>query len=296
MTNEKVICLSSLPHGDTYSSTYHGYMSIFEEVANTLDKVRIRVNKAPASWCPLLQFLGCSIHQPRIHFEHDGIVLNSIKEKMQDEVLGEYTLDRLTTEVLSCFRPETVDALWKSERQWRSKRLKQYEGDDKIILITNHNSHYRKDIIRFMSLLKSYRPRKKKVVLVPCFADKPYPLPWHLTIKKLIPEDYYMAVVTGVIGIGPEDLWGELPYYDAGIPNKWRVMRSCENYFKQHQHDQIIVLCDFYNQAIELGLRLAGVKEKAIFVNGFGFRYDYLDLTTNEQLDRLHKCIKGIEL
>jgi len=154
----------------------------------------------------------------------------------------------------------------------------------------------------------NYKPTKKNVVLVPCAADKPYPSPLHRAVKNLLPsDDWYIACVTGVLGIVPEDLWPIMPHYDSGIPNRWRVMQMVKEYFGEFRHDRIVVYSDFYSEAIKAGLDalasrqpldldiyLTGPTHRVDYVIPVEFYANYLDLMDPGYLNKLDAAINDV--
>lgn len=280
-----VIDLSVLPLGKRYEDTYGAYINIFESIAYTSGSVKIIVRGAPYCWVPLLMHLNCSITEPRQVFEHCALVKAAALESP--------ALDRTAVEVLSSFRPETIDALWKLDRQWSpcEGRVRQYPFKESFI-VTGNAAFDRPEVREYERHLLNYVPTKRSVVLVPCAADKPYPSPMHKAVLDLMPKDYYLMNVTGVLGLVPQALWSLMPHYDSGIPNRWRVLREVERYFIAHKHDHIIVYSDFYGEAIAAGLQLAGEMESVSFVIPPVFRADYMDLMDARLLGTLKSTFR----
>ena len=163
---------------------------------------------------------------------------------------------RTFVEAQCALRPELADALWKLDMQWKYwPEDEPYLADDapKVshgkgsIFVTNHNSMYRREIVDYLTVLSTHEPaKKKKVVLVPCAADKPYPTDLHCKVKALLPsDDWYMATVTGALGLVPEKLWPIMPNYDAGVPNHWRTFQVVKDYFSRNRHEVIVVYSEF---------------------------------------------------
>lgn len=272
--------LRILPEGACYEDRYQGYLKVFERIASVPKQEQVLVDAPPYSWVPLLRHLNCNISQPRIVFDHCKFIPPVLEHSTAD-------IDRTAVEVLCGFRPETSDALWKIDvGQYSQRRVRQYPKDKELIVTTNGAFH-RPEVMEFRSKLYQYVPTKKKVVLVPCAADKPYPAPMHQKVLDMMPDDFYMMNVTGVLGLIPQDLWPDMPHYDSGIPNRWRVVEQVSRYFSIFRHDHIISYCDFYNEAIYAGLRLMPHSQSVYFVNEVQFYYDYLDLMAPERLERL---------
>lgn len=277
--------LSVLPEGRRYEDRYGKYIDIFKQV---LDKIEagehVTVYDAPASWVPLLRYIGAWVDSWRIHFDADELVTQLLSQSVG--------FTRTEVEVLCGFRPECVDALWKVDAQWKSSHIKSEERTE--FIVTCNGSFWRPEVRAYLDRLKAYVPTKRKVVLVPCAADKPYPSEMHSAVLARLPHDYYLMNVTGVLGLVPSDLWPVMPHYDSGIPNEWRVQNMVEAYFGQFEHESIVVYCDFYNLAIAAGLARSH-RRGFVFVNEVKFYFDYVDLLDPKRLRRLEDCIARSE-
>jgi predicted RNA-binding protein len=269
------IDLRELPSGQTYEDRYQGYMSIFKQIALTFPEEQINVFEPPYSWVPLLNHMACNVHGARVYFEHCHIVKAACQSG---------GIDRTALEVLCGFRPETADALWKCDMEWPHLRMHKYRPQREFI-VTNNGSFHREEVKDYVRALGDYIPTKRKVVIVPCAADKPYPSPLHRACLDLLPPDYYLMNATGVLGLVPQDLWPKMPWYDSGIPNRWRVLELCLHYFKQFPHKRVIVYSDFYSLAIKYALELAG--QHATFILEPMFYHNYVDLLKPELLQKL---------
>lgn len=273
----------NLPEGKRYEDRYGGWIKFFERIATTPSDRHIVVTNMPWSWVPLLRYLRCTIHNPVEKFEHCHIV-----RKACDGV----ELDRTMLEVLCCFRPETVDCLWKIDMQWQvpAGRTEYFMPREEFI-VTNNGSYHREEVMLFLRSLNLYEPKKRKVVLVPCAADKPYPAPLHKAILDMMPADFYMANVTGVLGIVPQDLWHTMPYYDSGIPNQWRLFQIASNYFKRIEHEHVVVYCDFYAHVLLRAFESINLKCKTTFVLPPVEYNDYVNLLDPARLERLRTAL-----
>lgn len=272
------IDLTEMPSGDTYENTYGKYMDIFERIATTSEPVVV-INP-PNTWKPLLAYLNCDIRGGQVFFEHDDYINDSMLDN----------IDRTAVEVLTGFRPETVDALWKIDMQWDmpAGRL-MAQSPKKDFIITNNGSFHRFEVLGYMHRLENYTPTKKKVVLCPCAANKPYPAELHQRLLNMLPDDYYLMIATGVLGLVPQDLWDVMPWYDSGIPNEWRLKNTVSRYFTKHEHERVVLYTDYYTLAILEGLEQAtspGLSNVAS-INEAKFYYDYLDLLDETRLAKL---------
>jgi hypothetical protein len=275
--------------GGRYEDRYGAYLKVFERIAQTSG--RILVTHAPWSWYPLLYHLQCSVARDmRYWFDHCRIVEGACQATLNSNQLPK--LDRTAVEVLCSFRPETVDALWKCDMQWdpHIDRVRQYEQKQEFIVTTN-GAYHRPEVLAFMSALRGYKPTKKKVVIVPCAADKPYPSPLHRKIMAILPDDYYMMNATGVLGLVPQDLWPIMPWYDSGIPNEWRLFKIAADYFDQYDHDRIVVFSDYYAYTIQQAMRSIEQEHKVTFIVAPDFYYDYLPLMQDNYMDALKSAL-----
>jgi len=280
------IDLMHLPDAITYEDKYRGYLKVFEEIAYLSPDIEVIVENAPWCWYPLLYHLNCKIIHSKIEFRHCPIV--------RELCMFDPELDRTSVEVLCEFRPETVDALWKVDIQWNSQRRRKYPTKKEFI-ITSNGGFFRKEILDFIDLLQKYHITKPNVVMVPCASDKPYPSPLHRKVLEMMPNNYYMAVVTGALGLVPQDLWDRMPWYDSGLPNNWRLQNIVAQYFSINPHDNIIVYCDNQSAAIMNGFKVSNMLSFVTFVNPWeeviGLA-DYLDLLDPVRLARLEAAFK----
>lgn len=285
------------PHsGRRYQDTYGGWLDIFKTCATLPEEETLRVRGAPWSWVPLLWHLG-AVHAspPREVFEQSCPLVKAVLSALPVSALpGDeiFSITRTQLEVLCAFRPETVDALWKCDMQWKTGRKPHWGYREKEFLVTTTSAYQRTEVLEYEKVLRQYRlpKNKSKVILVPCDADKPYPSPLHSEVMKLIPdESWYIACVTGVLGVVPQDLWNVMPHYDAGIPNEWRVMRALQWYFQQNPHDIAICYNDFNTTAIRLACQYAQQRVVCVVEET---RYDYEDLTSQENLGKLYRTLE----
>ena len=279
--------LTQLPTGKTYEDCYRGYLRVFEQIAHIPSEVSVIVHNTPWSWVPLLHHLNCEIRSARVVFDHCELVKGTVIDTPLE-------FDRTAVEVLCGFRPECVDALWKCDMQWDIKRERIYPITPEFI-VTNNGSFHRREVKHYMERLKNYVPSKKKVILMPCAADKPYPAPIHQAVMDIMDDDWYIMCVTGVIGLIPQDLWDKMPHYDSGIPNEWRVYNAIKTYFNKFEHDRILVFLDFYSLAVNAGMRRTGQHGCEEYIIPPAKYDDYLDLTQPAYLGRLKSVLASIK-
>jgi hypothetical protein len=102
-------------------------------------------------------------------------------------------------------------------------------------------------------------------------------------------------VASGVVGIAPQELWGDLPNYDSGLPNEWRLLHEARDYFGRVRYDRVVVYADYYNRTIVEALMATSVLTgpEITVVNPISFYADYLNLLDPVRLARLAEAIKG---
>lgn len=274
-----------------YENTYGQWIKFFQVLSEAQEAITLQ--KIPMTWVPFALYLGHQVESYIYKFPSCTVVGNMLP------MFASYEDKRAFVEAVSTFRPELSDTLWKYDMEWKGVpdwRRAQHVMPGHEILITNNGSFHRPEIVDYFPQLDSYTPTKKKVVLVPCAADKPYPSVLHQAVLERMPDDFYLACLTGALGIVPQDLWPIMPNYDAGIPNQWRLMNVAKNYFSKHPHSHIVVYSDFNCMPLHYGLKLAGIPDYvATWVNPL-IEYDnYLDLTQPQYLEKLEAAFAAIK-
>jgi hypothetical protein len=282
--------MNVLNQQQTYEDEYGQYLAIFREVASLPPDIPVVVSGAPFTWVPLLRYLRCQCVSPQVWFPHCWT--------MRDVAFDFDPSDRTMVEAFSCLRPELVDALWKCDVQWESKRP--LYNDAGPFVVTNNGSFHRRSVMEFLQRIEREVTKKRwpedvakdKVVLLPCAADKPFPARMHQRVLDMLPDDTWHAMIaTGVCGLVPDTLWAEMPWYDSGIPNRWRVYTFTRDYFRRRPHARIILYMDFYSQAVWDGICAAGHRSFTEAINPIQFYQDYLDLNDPELLKKLDTVI-----
>jgi hypothetical protein len=284
-----VFDFQSLPQGGSYEDRYQQYLKLFEQIAAVPQEHRVIVDGAPWSWVPLLEHLRCDFRiTPRVVFDHCGWVRNA----WQGDVYNPINVDRTAVEVLCSFRPETADALWKCDMQWSPKRVRKYKPVDEFIVTTNGSFH-RPEVLTYLHRLEAHIPIKRKCLLVPCAADKPYPAPLHSACIARLPDDFDIIIATGVVGLAPSRLWPVMPRYDSGIPNKERLYGYIKYFFSRYQHDRVVVYCDFYSETIREAFGAIGQYDLPEFVLPVKRYDDYEDLLNPTYLRMLELTLRS---
>lgn len=282
-----IMSLAQLPEGVTYENTYGAWLEIFRHVAETSDKRELY--DVPASWAPFLYYLGATIKTTRTHFPEDKLTDFLPLDLEVAEARG---MLRELVEVYSALRPELVDALYKSDVEWYT--VGRRHRDKTAFKVTCNGSFFRPEVMRYLrETLPSYRQTKRKCVIVPCAADKPYPAPLHAAVRENITDEYEIIVASGVLGLVPESLWGRAPDYDSGLPYEWRVMQSVLEFFDEHRYDRVLVYSEYNALAIKKGLRDANLGPPTVV---FLFQPRYYDAYENlldpKHLARLKEAAK----
>ncbi len=270
-----------------YEDRYGHYLKFFQLLAETWTPMDLA--DVPATWYPFCHYLGHTVNNTYDQFPSCPIV----REMMTH--YDDFPDKRHFVEVVSTFRPELVDALWKYDMQWDSNNARAVLEHGADILITNNGSYHRPEIMNYFDDLNTYKPTKRNVVLVPCAADKPYPAVMHQAVLDRMPASFYLANITGVIGVVPQDLWPVMPQYDSGIPNEWRLVDVAKDYFGRNDHDNIIVYIDFYSLALANAFQQLGIMDKVTWINPVGFYHDYLDLLDPTRLKKLELAFQLAE-
>lgn len=281
-----MIDLTILPDGRTYEHEYNGWLSIFRQVAE--DENPVVVNP-PRSWVSLLYYLGAQIDgQFRHQFREDDYVGLAMANVNLAEASGRL---RELVERDSALRPELVDALYKSDMEWRT--VGRRHTVQREFKVTCNGSFFRPEVLDYFNWWKANaRQVHRKAVIVPCAADKPYPAPLHRAVLDLIAhkeELYDVFIATGVLGLVPEWAWDQMPLYDSGLPNEWRVMQAVNDFFFLHKYDRVVVYSDFYGNAIRAGLTLAG--QGWVWPVANIYQGDYLDLRSENCLRLLEEAL-----
>lgn len=274
--------------GKRYEDTYGGWLYFFSEMA----REPRTVEEAPACWYPFIRYLGGDVLRPQPVFPEDYLVHNPLQEAVNHAILGGRL--RALVEMYSTLRPELADALYKSDVEWKfGKRLHATQSEFNV---TNNGSFHRPEVLDFIEKVHTLYKKPEHVttaVLVPCAADKPYPAPLHATVQRILPKDAHQVIITGVLGVVPQETWDEMPNYDSGIPNQWRVMQEVVWYFKQFRYKKIVMYCDFYNEAIHKGLTELKDFSGLIIRQVTPFSSKYLNLKDPRWLSVLEETLRS---
>lgn len=250
-------------HGRRYEDTYGGWLGTFQKIAEAPNGT-YDVHNHPAGWTPLLVYLGAwKNKRPR---------------------------GRTRVEESCALHPVLVDALWRADMKWGGERRHLW---DSVFTIATYNGFWRPEILKFMRQVDEYQPQKRKCVLVPCAADKPYPSPLHKAVREVVGDNYEIIVVSSAVGLAPEGLWNVMPQYDAGLPLFDRVYERAESYFSKHSsHYEVIVNYTDMLQHDLLSALYSVTRTGSVYLpKHFSRRCDYQPLMSAENLDALRRVL-----
>ena len=279
--------LQTLPHGETYADTYGAWLDIFRDVA--MSEEPIVVKYPPACWAPLFLYLGADVVEPREEFPCDTWIFFPVETYDAAKKDGR---QREYVEHICALRPELVDALWKSDCQWSTRgRDHTYRSS---FVVANYSALHRPELIEFMHDVDAYeKPTGVTCAVVTnCSADKPYPAKLHRAIRAILPnDDWQLLIATGVLGVVPEEMWGEMPEYDSGLPHFWRCLERWEEFLGRNHYDRIVVYTEFYSRAVTRALSRVTGRTRVDWVTPCGPFKDYLDLASPKWLNPLREKV-----
>ncbi len=265
-----------------YSHEYDRYLDFFKMLSYS--ETEIVCSHAPRSWGPLIQYLG--------HSTIDSIIKWSI-DRLVTWPDTPFRDPRHVVEVSSTCRPELVHALFLIDTEWPN--LRSAHLTKRSFYVTCNGSLYRPEIATYRTFLHDHQPNKRKAILVPCAAQKPYPAPLHEAVIEVLGnlrDEWEIIIATGVLGLVPEALWERMPLYDSGLPYQHRVTTTVEWYFTKHQYDRVLVYSDFYAQAISRGLAETGPHDVE-YIFGTHYRTSDSNLMLEEHLMTLESLIRA---
>lgn len=276
-------------HGPGYSHEYDGYLAFFKLLAYSEKSVKC-VN-VPNCWTPFVYYLGHEVASVKARlmpgWEFEAFDWPLFYRASSDQ--------RRAVEIASVCRPELVHALYCADTEWPCLRRKVYNVQE--FPVTCNGSFFRPEVQDFRAKLEGFKPTKRYAVLTPCAAEKPYPSAMHRAVIARLDERFHVIVCTGVLGLVPEELWGEMPHYDSGLPNLERVSETVAWYFTKHDYDEVIVFSDFYAYAVEEGVKRmrsqhSGRPLSVRYLFGNYYRDTYENLMLPEHLHRLERAVR----
>jgi len=272
--------LVTLPSGKSYSDTYAAWLALWQKIAES-ESVTLR--NVPRSWVPLALYLGAVVESHRAEFAEDEVV--AFPRSMYRRA-AETGRQREYAEMVCGIRPELADAMWKSDVEWNTNNRDHVS--QQRFAVANYSAMYRPEIRAYFHSLRQYRlpPGVHNCVVVPCYADKPYPSPIHRAVEQVLPDaSWHQVCATGALGVIPQELWPIMPLYDSGIPNFHRCRLAWKEYLARNQYERIVVFCDFYASVLQSVL--ADSPSIVTHVLPALARTDYLDLAQPQYLNRL---------
>ena len=256
----------------SYEHEYERYLDFFKLLAYS--ETAVRCENVPPSWWPFIWYMG---HHPSaacggLAYAHDADAGCIDWSSAVVRVTNEGRDARHIVEMASSAHPELVHALYLYDTAWpRRTRHPHFPA----FPVTCNGSFFRPEITAYLELLDGYAPTKRRAVVVPCAAHKPYPSPMHDAVRRAIPEHWDIIVATGVLGLVPCDLWPEMPEYDSGVPNLFRCEEVVRWYFSRNEYERVVVYSDFYAYAIARGMP-RGTRARFVFGDHYRDSYDNL--------------------
>lgn len=246
-----------------YSDVYNQRLTILKSAIDN----KTFLGSCPHTWFILLNYLGVQVTHTKEIFPEDYLVKNVVID-IQDKQL---VLKRSDVESLCSLRPETNEALWRSDNIWKTSPV----TDEKTFHVGTLNSYGRSEFKAYLKRLFSfeYTPMSTKALLLPCSADKPYPSQEQAHILKMYP-DYDVLFISGYLGVTPIPFINEMPFYDASIPNYGRVFRVLQSFLKVYSWLEYVSYVDFYGEVVKA--LIPEVVEKVPYKKVF--RHKYADL------------------
>ena len=278
--------------GRTYEDCYSGWLEWFKEIAESDDVIDVR--QCPTSWAALVHYLGGFPRDVRHVLPEDELVGDNIMNRI--EVAKQNGRLRELTEMTASVRPELIDALWKSDCQWKTTN-RRHENQTNFV-VANHGAFTRLEILEYDYALQKFVLEHHGhfgCVISPCAADKPYPARHHELIRERLPDaSWHQVVATGVLGIVPEELWSTMPLYDSGMPNLWRCMAVASWYFAHMEYVRIVVYSDFYNRALASALAPLANTVEVVWVHSVGPRAEYMALSSPSNIALLDTALRSV--
>lgn len=275
--------------GAEYEREYDEYIAFFRMLATSA--VVVSCSNVPRCWAPFVRYLGHAVETVDVRFgSADFLEWESAYDKAPDK--------RRVVEMASAARPELVHALYYADTEWPCPLLVR-EAPAPSFPVTVNASFYRPEVRDFQRRLQSYMPSCKRAVLVPCSAAKPYPSALHVAVGKLIvrhggAEPWDLIVVSGTLGLAPEELWPHAPQYDAGLPNHARVEQVVRWYFTTHRYERVVCFSDFYGHSIHAALERvpkSARPDRVDYVLGYHWRDTYENLMLPEHMMALAEVL-----
>lgn len=276
-------------HGHGYSQVYERFITIFKFLAESKDEVTCV--DVPRCWVPLILYLGHTVENtlPVVGpgWEGERLDWGAAYTNADDK--------RHVLEMSTAARPELVHALFCVDNEWHLNR----RNDDRhrrseLFPVTTNGSFFRPEVLNYLARLRAWKGHDvgSKLVITPCFADKPYPSGVQQQIKLMLPDDTWkMASATGVLGICPDALWEGAPLYDSGVPNLERCEKIMRWFFTKFRdrYERVVVYSDFYAPAIDAALSRGMVNIDYVF--GVHYRTGYETLNYELNLFRLQEFL-----
>jgi len=245
--------------GDWYSNN-SVLPSLFRKVIE--QKESIVFVGFPRQWLPFFEYFGIEWSKTVKPFEYiplfsdltESQVLKIIKTARKNSslrILVECTsiLDSILSDFLYI-----IDNTLKVENPIEKNELDNSEiGPKRPLKLNGWQSYGRNSILKLEKAVNMVEPSSTKAVVLPCALKRPYyKSKTHKRIYSILEEQGYNLrslhkIVITSIGILPEEVW-EMPqvlYYDAGVPDVYRILRLARSFFKRCKFTTIIDCLNF---------------------------------------------------
>lgn len=270
-----------------YANRYDEWLNFFRTLGYAASPVVC--HQVPRFWVPFILYLGHVVES----VQATGDTFDLVDWRMLFEA-ADRNEKRRVVEVASATRPELVHALYCSDTEWPCPLREHVVAQE--FPVTMNGSFHRPEVRDYLANLGDYVPKQGTAVIVPCSATKPYPSPVHNEVFGRLPSEghFDVIVVSGTLGLVPNELWAVAPQYDAGLPNFDRVRDTVSWYFGKWNrvYDRIVVYSDFYASTILEGLARVDAPT-ASYVFGCYPRDTYENLMSSMHLDRLELELLG---
>jgi hypothetical protein len=278
-------------HAQTYAHEYDGFMQFFRLLAHATTP--IECVDVPSVWVPFVLWLGHEVVTVETSLRRCEVSSVPWGELYRTAMQKGYGDPRRVVEIASVSQPELVHALYCADTEWPCLLRKREHRTE--FAVTCNGSFFRDEVQAYRHTLAKFVPTKRKVVIVPCSAEKPYPALLHRRVQERLPNtgEWYVMIATGVLGLVPDGLWSSMPMYDSGLPYALRCEQTVAAYFSRHWHDAIVVYSDFYANAVHKGLAAANALSRADFVLGHHYRDTYENLLLDEHLNALSVALRS---
>jgi hypothetical protein len=127
------------------------------------------------------------------------------------------------------------------------------QGPSRPLKLNGWQSYGRNLVHQLEVAVNTVEPRSTKAVILPCSLRRPYHRSrTHKRIYSILKDRGYNLsklhkIVVTSLGILPEEVWGmpQVLYYDAGVPDIYRILRLARGFFKRCAFTTVIDCLSF---------------------------------------------------